>query len=61
MGSNVTDIQTGRRSKPLGISKTHGMWRFPMVQSMSITDEQGVTVIDEFDNVDPVFSYREYK
>lgn len=60
MPSNIVDIQTGRRSKPWGVSKTHGRWLLPMVQTMSITDEQGVTIVDEFDNPDPVFSIREY-
>lgn len=59
-GSNVTDMQTGRRSKPWIVSRTHGRQRMPTIQTMSITDEQGVTVYDEFDNVDPVFSVREY-
>ena len=58
--SNVTDMQTGRRSKPWIVSRTHGRYRASLIQTMSITDEQGVTMYDEFDNVDPVFSVREY-
>ncbi|MDE2102280.1 MAG: hypothetical protein KGL39_33855 [Patescibacteria group bacterium] len=58
--SNVTDMPTGRRSKPWMVSKTHGPWRMQTVQTMSVTDEQGVQIVDEFDNVDPIFSVREY-
>lgn len=58
--SNVTDMPTGRRSKPWGVSRTHGPWRLPTIQTMTGTDEQGVTIYDEFDNVDPTFSVREY-
>lgn len=58
--SRVVDTQTGRQTKPWIVSKSFGRYRGPLIQTISITREQSVELIPEFDNPNMATSVRTY-
>lgn len=58
--SRVVDLQTGRQTKPWITSKSFGRYRGPLIQSVSITRNQSVETLPEFDNPNLAFSVRTY-
>ncbi len=58
--SRVVDLQTGKQSLPWIVSRTFGRYRGPLIQQVSITREQTVEMIPEFDNPNMASSVRTY-
>ena len=58
--SRVVDTQTGRQTKPWIVSKDYGRYRWALLQSMSLTTNQSVDLIPEFDNPNMATSARTY-
>jgi len=58
--SQVVDTQTGRQTKPWIVSQSYGRYRGPLIQSVTLTREQTVELIPEFDNPNMATSVRTY-
>lgn len=58
--SRVVDLQTGKKTKPWIVSQSYGRYRGPLIQTVTITREQTVDMLPEFDNVNMAASVRTY-
>ena len=58
--SRVVDTQTGKQTKPWIVSQDYGRYRGALVQSVSITRNQTVEMLPEFDNPNMASSTRTY-
>jgi len=61
MGSSIKDIQLGKQSRMDIVSYSHGRLRIPIQQTLTITPKMSAGMVEEFDNDNPILTYRQYE